>query len=204
MWVSTQGQSTCSRWGNAGRPALNSAGSCSRAIPWEDREPAGLSRAIPGPNPLPYLRRNSNLDNSTWFFSREGAFLWGPKRAPVFGELVGKAWSLSLFSRKSALEALWGGVAGRPSAVLLSLLYRVCTPHHQCLGMPVPDRAGRIIRKNSRVQKFKNSCPLLKENLQTRKGETKNPERWVPDPRTCPSTVKGSEVQAGQVLRRKV
>ena len=43
--------------------------------------------------------------------------------------------------------------------------------------MPVPDRAGRIIRKNSRVQKFKNSCPLLKENLQTRKGETKNPER---------------------------
>ena len=55
-----------------------------------------------------------------------------PQEGTVLGELVGEAQSSSLLSHKSALEALWVGVAGRPSAVLLSFLYRVCTPHHQC------------------------------------------------------------------------
>ena len=59
-----------------------------------------------------------------------------------------------------------------------------------------------------RVQEL---LPFSREKLQTRKGrlrslrgEPLNPAFLLLLPRTCPSTVKGSEVQAGNVLRRKV
>ena len=88
----------------------------------------------------------------------------------------------------------------------------VCTPRGP-MGS-APRQSWQEFRKNSGTKEFKNSCPSLKERLQTRKGETENPEilrgeSLTPSfllllPRTCPSTVKGSEVQAGQVLKRKV
>jgi len=41
-------------------------------------------------------------------------------------------------------------------------------------------------------------------SLRILRGETLTPAFFLLLPRTCPSTVKGSEVQAGQVLGRKV
>ena len=95
--------------------------------------------------------------------------------------MVGEAQSSSLLSQKSALEALWGGVAAglaRSYSPFFAGSAHLIASAPGVLGTPVPDRAGRIIRKKSRVQKFKKSCPSFKEKLQTRKGETERfPER---------------------------
>ena len=51
------------------------------------------------------------------------------------------------------------------------------TEAQRCNGLSQGVPKSQIIRKKSRVQKFKKSCPSFKEKLKTRKGETENPER---------------------------
>lgn len=61
------------------------------------------------PYSLPCLCRCSDFENSTWFFSREEAFLWGHMPAPILGELAGKARSNSLLNPEVTLGGCSGG-----------------------------------------------------------------------------------------------
>ena len=163
--------------------------------PWDlPSKRTGTLQTFPGksPVPIPFL---ASAGAQTWTAPhsvlQRWRFSWGPKRAPVLGESVGKARSASLFSQKSALEALWGGVTGGPSAVLLSFHYRVCTSHHQCLYPPgVPwalllDKAGKNFGKKLQHQRVQALLPFTeREAADKERGdwESWDSQGWVPDP----------------------
>ena len=107
-----------------------------------------------------------------------------------------------------------GAVGCRGSVATLDiesmpLTSRACTPRGTGELHPWREEAEELGRAPGlRGQEL---LPFSREKLQTRKGrlrslrgEPLNPAFLLLLPRTCPSTVKGSEVQAGQVLRRKV
>ena len=147
--------------------------------------------------------------------SREGAFPWGPRPARVPGT-SGKV-RVRLCSEQRPPWRMcrrgWGGCRGLRAALYTQSL-RPSPPELAPPGELVgstPEERGRITKKDSRTKSsrtpglhWKRSCRQGKGRQRILRGESLTPAFLLLLPHTCVSTMKGSEVQAGPVLRRKV
>ena len=158
----------------------------------------------------PHLHRDPSM-----VLSRKGAFSWGPRAARVPGA-SGRAGMRLCSAQSPHWRMCWRGwgIAGVPK---LLFTLRVCTPHLQGptpqgnQWAPLLERRSRVTRKDSKTESsrtpalhWKRSCRQGKGRPRILRGESLTPTFLLLLPCTCLSTVKGSKVNAGQVLRRKV